>query len=228
VTCDNRHGAAFARQFNPRAFVVPDPPQVEMFDKCRTESQERRGELVIGWIGSPSTLCNLYRIWEPLEQLFAKYPGLHLRLVGTGHDRWLLPRFEKVRWSATPHYTRSEMVREVLGMDIGLYPLFDVEDSLARGILKATVYMSGGVAVVASAVGQSRELICDGVNGMLAVTPGDWFAKLEQLILDRGLRRAIADRGLATVRREYSLARCFESLADALSATQFGIVAGEQ
>src|SRR5262245_64064515 len=137
VTCDNSHGAAFARQYNQNSFVVPDPPQVELFDQYRSRVSGRTGPVVIGWIGSPSTLCNLFAIWEPLERLFATHSDLHLRLVGVGHDRRLLPRFERIRWSATPHYTREEMVAEVLGMDIGLYPLFDVEDSLARGILKA-------------------------------------------------------------------------------------------
>ena len=219
VTCENSHGAEYARKQNPKSFVVPDPPQVELFDQYRSRTQKRHSGLVLGWLGSPSTVCNLYAIWEPLERLFAEHENLHLRLVGVGHDRRLLPRFEKVRWSATPHYTRQEMITEVLAMDIGLYPLFDVEDSLARGVLKATIYMSGGVAAVCSEVGQCRELVSDGVNGMLARSRDEWLRKLERLVVDAELRRAIAQRGLETARREHSLQRCFDSLSRALCPT---------
>lgn len=216
VTCDNVHGVEYARRHNRNSFVVPDPPQIELFDRYRSQRPARDGGLVLGWLGSPSTVFSLYAIWEPLERLFGRHADLHLRLVGVGHDPRLLPRFEKVRWSTVPHYTRHEMVAEVLAMDIGLYPMFDVEDSLARGILKATVYMSGGVAVVCSGVGQCRDLISDGVNGMLANSADEWFQKLERLVVDPELRRAIGARGLETARREYSLPCCFESLSRVL------------
>jgi len=217
VTCDSPHGAAFARQYNDRSFVVPDPSQVELFDRQRAQPRSHRGGIVLGWIGSPSSVCNLYAIWEPLERLFAKHDDLHLRLVGVGYDRTLLPRFERVRWSQLPYYSRDQMISEVLGMDIGLYPLFDVEESLARGILKATIYMSGGVAVVCSNVGQCRELVADGVNGMLAGSGEEWLAKLERLVADGDLRRSVAQRGLDTVRQEYNLERCFGRLLQALT-----------
>ena len=56
--------------------------------------------------------------------------------LGTGHDPARLPPFEAVRVTTLPFYSQEEMIREILRMDIGLFPLFDVEDSRARGILK--------------------------------------------------------------------------------------------
>ncbi len=41
-----------------------------------------------------------------------------------------------MRVTTLPFYSQEEMIREILRMDIGLFPLFDVEDSRARGILK--------------------------------------------------------------------------------------------
>ena len=46
--------------------------------------------------------------------------------------RMRLPLFENVRYSVLPEYSQQEMVREVLKMDIGLFPLFHVEDSFTR------------------------------------------------------------------------------------------------
>ena len=220
VTCDNPHGLTFARSLNQNVFLVPDPAQVEMIDQYRASASKSNSPLVLGWIGGYSTLFNLFPIWEALEIVFSYHEDIVLRLVGTGHNPLLLPRFEQVRFSTISHYSRSDMAREVLGMDIGLFPLFDVQDSLARGILKSAIYMSGEAAVIASPRGQVLELIQDGVNGMLANSTQEWVDKLERLISDHELRRRIAAAGLETVRRDYSLEKSFEALLSALNMSQ--------
>jgi glycosyltransferase involved in cell wall biosynthesis len=115
-----------------------------------------------------------------------------------------------------PFYDTQQMIDEILNMDIGLFPLFDVEDSRIRGFLKALVYMSGETAVVASPRGQIPELIQDGINGMLADSSSEWVEKLDLLINDAVLRKRIAAGGLETARRDFSLEKSFEGLLDAL------------
>jgi glycosyltransferase involved in cell wall biosynthesis len=220
VTCDNPFGLAFARSFNQEVFLVPDPAQFELFDQHRDNVPKSNLPLVLGWIGGPSTLFNLFSIWEALEIVFSRHKQITLRLVGTGYKPSLLPPFEKVRFSAVPHYSQTDMVREVLGMDIGLFPMFDVEDSLTRGILKATIYMSGEAAVIASPRGQVPDLIRDGVNGMLANSRQEWIDKIELLISDHELRRQIATAGLETVRRDFSLEKTFAALLGALGISR--------
>lgn len=216
VTCDNPYGLDFARSFNKKAFLVADPAQVELFDQFRDRGLNINNPLVIGWIGGPSSLFNLFSIWEALEIVFSRHKNLILRLVGTGYDSLLLPRFEKVQFSCLPYYSQLDMVHEVLQMDIGLFPLFDVEDSLARGILKGAIYMSGEVAVIASPRGQVCAIIQDGVNGMLANSTEEWVTKLEQLITDSELRQRIAAAGLETVRRNFTIDKTFQELMKAL------------
>lgn len=217
VTCDNPAGLQFARRHNASVFLVPDPAQVELFDEQRSPDARSRSRPVLGWIGSPATLFNLYAIWEPLEALFAKYSDLTLRLVGVGRDRRLLPRFENVRYTTRPFYSSQEMIQEILQMDIGLFPMFDVEDSRARGILKATLYMSGGACVVASPVGQMSELITDGVNGLLAHDGRRWLEQLSRVVEDATYRHRLAAAGLATVRERFTIRQCYEQLLHALS-----------
>jgi glycosyltransferase involved in cell wall biosynthesis len=221
VTTDNALTAAYVRQYNPNCLVVPDCPQVEWFDRRRAELSGRRAqraEIVLGWVGTPGTLHNLYVVWEALERLFTRYPQLHLRLVGTGThlSRWRLPPFERVRFSQRPAYDQAGMIEEVFGMHIGLFPLQDTEASRVRGVLKATVYMSGEAAVVASPVGQSAELIQEGVNGLLAGTTQEWERQVERLILQPELRHQLARAGLETVRQGFTVQRSFERLASML------------
>lgn len=218
VTWGYKYDLEFARQFNSAVFHWPAASQVELFDAQRRMSKPSRnnGQIVLGWVGSVGTAFSLYVIWEALERLFRKHSNLHLRLLGVGHDPWMLPHFECVSYSVLPYYTPSQMIDEVLKMDIGLFPLFDVEDSRVRGFLKALVYMSGEAAVVASPRGQVVDLIRDGVDGMLANSTAEWIDKLELLITDHALRKRIAVAGLETARRDFSLEKSFECLLRAL------------
>lgn len=220
VTCDNPYGLAYARKYNPHTYLVPDPPQVELYDQRRDAVNRDPSKLVLGWVGNRDTAFNLFAIWEPLERLFERFDHITLRLLGVGHDPRVLPRFEKVRYSIIPYYTREQLIDEVLAMDIGLFPLFNVEDSLTRGILKPTVYMSGGACVVTRPIGQNCDLISDGVNGVFASTPDEWFDRLSWLIEDRASLRRIGEAGLQTVHDQFTVERCFNRLMAALSGRE--------
>ena len=217
VTTDNEITAGYVRRVNPNCVVIPDAPALHAFDARRSElSQKPRDRVVLGWLGSPATAYNLYVVWEALEELFKRHQHLHLRLVGTGNDPRLLPEFENVRFSCVPFYDQAKMVEEVFGMHIGLFPLQDVERCRMRGVFKATNYMSGEAAVVASPVGQCADFIRNGVNGMLAATKEDWIEKLDRLIVDEGLRRGLAENGLASVRANFRVEQSFEKLKEVL------------
>jgi len=219
LTTDNEIVAAHLRAFNANCTVVPDAPALHEYDRRRTGLNKKPdGQIVLGWLGSPSTAFNLYVVWEALEELFARHANLHLRLVGTGTNPQLIPTFAKVRVSCRPHYNQAEMIEEVFGMHIGLFPLQDVEICRARGVLKAANYMCGEAVVVTSPVGQCVDVICDGVNGMIANSRKEWIEKLELLIGDAGLRRRLAENGLQTVRSQFRLDQSFAKLKSVLLA----------
>ena len=219
VTTDNERTAEYVRQYNPNCTVIPESSQVELFDRQRGSIKNPSDQKIItvGWIGTPHTIFNIFLIWEALERLFSRHDNLHLRMVGTGWNG-NLPAFEKVKYSCRPQYDQAGMIEEVLAMDIGLFPQFDVEANRVRGVLKAEVYMAGEAVVVSSPVGQSAELIQDGVNGMLAASTGEWVEKLEMLITNPDLRRRLSQSGLELVRREFTIAQSFEKLVSVLTA----------
>lgn len=214
VVCENEYTATFARRYNGAVHILPNAPQLDVFDAWRDRIHKDPDRVVLGWVGTRDMVASLYAIWEPLEELFSRHSRLHLRIVGGAAQR--LPLFEKVRHSLLPSYDQEQMVREVLAMDIGLFPLFRVEDSLTRGSSKARIYMSGGAVAACQDFGHSRSLIEDRVNGVLAGTHEEWFEKLDWLIRNPEERNRIARRGLETVRENFSTARCFERLTDVL------------
>ena len=215
VICENAYVAGYARRLNPNVAVVPDSPQVELYDRRRAQITRARDRVVFGWLGSPENAGSLFHIFEPLEALARRVPNCHLRVVGA--DRHLLPRFERVSFSCLPRYGQDEMIRETLAFDVGLFPMYHVEDGLTRGNLKAMIYMSAGAAALCEDFGANRTLIQDGVNGMLAGTPDEWTQKLERLATDRSSRERIAQRGLDTIREQFSAEATFAQLESAFT-----------
>jgi len=224
VICENRYTAEFAGRHHPHVSIVPNAPQLEAFDRQRDKPRAKRRETVLGWVGSHDTAGALYRIWEPLERLFAGHSDLHLRVLGALPER--LPAFEKVRASVVPRYDQQTMVREILEMDIGLCPLFHVEDALTRGSSKTRIYMCGEAAAAVERVGENESLVTHGVNGMLAETGEEWFESLSRLVQDPPFRRQLAGNALELMRREYSAERCFARLSAALDECQRRRAAG--
>jgi glycosyltransferase involved in cell wall biosynthesis len=222
VTTTNEFTAAHVRAHAIKAnvFVVPDCPQVEDFDRRRASIVRADAPIVVGWIGTPLTAPSLFRIWQPLERLAREQRGWTLRMVGTGAETLMVnvPRFEHVRWSALPWYGQEVMIDEVLAMHVGVFPLFEGDDALARGSLKALIYMSGGAASVSQRYGDNLDVITDGGNGLLADSDDEWFEKLRRLIVDPSLRASIAENGLRTVHRDYSREAVFRRLRAAIES----------
>lgn len=212
VTTDNEVTAAYLRQFHHRCAVVPDPPQVEWFDRRLEARVSARADerCVIGWVGSPGTTPNLRMVWDVLEEICERHPHVHVRLVGA--DARVLPTANRMRWSHRLRYTQADLVEEVRRMDIGLFPLEDDEAGRVRGVLKAAVYMAGGVCVVASPVGQVPSFLSDGETGWLASSPGDWRRVLDRLVCDPATRRRVAEAGRAHVGATLRVRDVFKTL----------------
>jgi glycosyltransferase involved in cell wall biosynthesis len=216
VICENGYTAEYVRRFNPKVFLIPDSPQLPIFDRWRKSIHRDPRQVVIGWIGTKETAYNLFRIFEPLESLFRRHSQLSLRIVGA--DRSVLPPFENVRFTCLPLYDQTVMVREALAFDIGVFPLFHSESAKARGVLKAMIYMSAGAAVCAERIGELPRLIADGGNGMLASSQDEWLTKLELLVTNRSERERLGARGLDTIRENFDASVVFDQLSNALDA----------
>ncbi|MCO8121411.1 glycosyltransferase family 4 protein [Stieleria sp. TO1_6] len=214
VICENEFTARYTRDLNDTVFVVPDAPQIEAFDRVRHSIQRDPTVCRIGWIGGKYTADALYRIFEPLETVFQSHDQIHLRLVGADPDR--LPRFENVRYSVVPSYDQQRMIQEALAMDIGVFPMFDVAESLYRGTLKSRVYMSAEAAVIGQRLGENCSLIDDGVTGLLAGSDQEWIDSLQRLIGDSVFRKRLASAGRQQMTASFSRQACYEQLRQSL------------
>lgn len=124
VFSDNEFVASYGRRYNSNVHVIPACTQVERFAEIRKNLAPRTDDdVVVGWVGTASTMTALDVVRDPLERLSLKYPKLSLRLLILGlSDMNALAGFKHARYSVLPNYDEDSMIREVLRMDIGIFP----------------------------------------------------------------------------------------------------------
>ena len=216
VICENEFTAVYTRDHNTSVFIVPDSPQIDVFDEHRQSVKRDPSVCTVGWVGGKYTADALYQIFEPLEAISAKHDKVELRLVGADPDR--LPRFERVRFSVQTSYDQARMVRETLAMDVGLFPMFEVAESLYRGTLKTRIYMAGEAAVIGQRLGENETLIKHGENGLLAGNYQEWYDALDRLITDVTYRKQIAAAGRETIEQNFTREESYRRLRESLLA----------
>ncbi|WP_297758791.1 glycosyltransferase family 4 protein [Thermosynechococcus sp.] len=161
--------------------------------------EARQGEVVIGWIGSPSTWNNDLKPIVPLLTAIAHDSKARLHVIGSHALPDLHPLVNIIPW------VEEEEVARIQAMDIGIMPLTDTPWARGKCGYKLIQYMACGLPVVASPIGVNCEIVEHGVNGFLASTPAEWQEALKTLIANPSLRVEMGLAGRRKVESQYSL-----------------------
>jgi len=167
-----------------RVHVVPNGVDLARF---RAVSSEQSRPFTVGFVGSLRPWHGLDTLADAFGLLRAKLPEARLRVIGDGPGRTALEQrlagLGALDASDFSGAIRQEEVPTALaGLDVALAPYPDLEDFYFSP-LKLYEYMAAGCAVIASEIGQVREVIEHEVDGIL-VPPGDaeaiarWLARL--------------------------------------------------
>ena len=210
TTVGNDYLAQYARLHSQAVRVIPTTIDVER--ACPPGPSAVRGRRVrIGWSGSPSTVRYLSDIAPVLRRVLAR-DDVEMQVVGascTSLPR--LPNLGCVPWS------EAEEIERVGAFDIGIMPMPDDPWTRGKCGFKALLYMSFGVATIASPVGVNREIIQDGESGLLASSGDEWHRALVRLIEDRELRSDLGAAGREVVVERYSGQRWAPEFFEVLS-----------
>ena len=170
------------------------------------------GEVIVGWIGSATTVEYLELIRPALEGAAKRHPGWRLRVVGAQWEGSGALAVECKSWRLEEEATDLE------SFDIGLMPITDDPWTRGKGGYKLLQYMAAGLPVVSSPVGVNAEIVGHGITGLWARTTGEWEEGLISLLGDGGLRRAMGEAGRKVVEERYSLRAQQPRLLDLLAA----------
>lgn len=197
VICGNHRLAAYARRFNPNVTVIPTVIDLDRYQPRMTYSFA--GKAVVGWIGTPITARYLDAFAPVLRAAARKAPFI-LGAVGVRPDyRMEGVETEAVAWS---EHSEADVIRS---FDVGIMPVVDEPFAHGKSGLKLIQYMGAGVPALGSAIGANREIIADGLNGLLAESQQEFEDKLVALLGDVALREQLGKAGRDTVASRYSV-----------------------
>jgi len=204
VVAGNRELETYAAQFNRDVTLIPTVVDHER-TKPRPEIEANFADrpLVLGWMGTHSTRPYIEGLLPVLRELDDRLkasggPKIVVRVIGAGrplHDAQLA--IENREWRL------KDELEELRNFDIGLYPLPDDDWARGKSGFKAVQNMAVAVPTVASPVGATADILTPGVTGFLPRTNQEWIDRLEQLALDRNLRREMGRAGRRQVEDWY-------------------------
>ena len=209
VVAGNEYLADWLSDFAKRVTVVPSLVET---NAVPVRAHRASDELILGWIGSPTTSPYLRPLGRPLARLAEEVSEFRVRLLTVGGTAPEIPGIatESRPWSA-------EAERQALAeMDIGLMPSPDNEWTRGKCAYKAIQYMASGIPVVADDVGITARVVGDGEAG--AIVRGDlqWADAILELGRDSLLRQRLGSTGRERAERDYSVSRWAPTLASIL------------
>jgi len=193
--CGNDYLQNWAKNHCSNTYVVPTVVDTTKYIHLKKKISK---QIVIGWIGSPSTWNYVQKIKKPLNQIL-KTHNVTTLVVGSGNQNTPDNLFKFVDWSL-----ESE-ISLIQSMDIGIMPLTEDLWSQGKCGYKLIQYMACGLPVIASPVGVNKKLVKNGVNGFLANSEEEWIEFLDLLIRDPELRSKMGAEGRKIVEKFYSL-----------------------
>ena len=218
VIIGNNYLADYAKKYNKNVFVIPTSIDLDRIEKLKKNYSIKDKKVIIGWIGSESTLKYLKEVKKLLEKLSKKY-SLELWIIGPENSLDGLRFFKNINIKVIPWKLETEW-KELSKIDIGIMPLLDDPWTRGKCGLKALQYMALGIPAIASNVGANKEIIQNGKNGFLASNEKEWIYYLEKLIKNPKLREKLGKAGRKTVEKDYSLEKNARKLAKIIKSLE--------
>jgi glycosyltransferase involved in cell wall biosynthesis len=154
--------------------------------------------ITVGWIGSRSTLKYLI----DLEELVLGAPDEKNVIFKIVADKTLSTDARNVVFEK---WTADNEKSLLLSFDIGVMPLRDDVWSRGKCGLKLIQYMACGLPSITHPLGAAKEIMTDGVNGMLKSDMDDWRGAIEDLSRDVIIRTRMGRAARDVVEERYSL-----------------------
>lgn len=177
------------RKVNPNVAVLPNLVDFSAYPVCELVKKEIR----IGWQGGSSHYEDLWIIVEPMRQILEKYPNVKFIYWGDMRMAGVFKKFpqDRVEFHPWVSYVAYPYKLATVNLDIGLCPLSDNVFNRNKSAIKYFEYSVVGASTIATDIPPYSMAITSGRDGIL-VNNEDWFMAIENLVLDKSRRIALA------------------------------------
>jgi glycosyltransferase involved in cell wall biosynthesis len=162
-------------------------------------------DLVVGWMGNPSTSPALEKFAAVLNNL----KDVPVRIIGAANDYAPISHGSYIPWSL-----ESE-VKELQQISVGLMPLEGTEWNKGKCALKALLYMSCGIPCIASPCGPINDIIDHRKNGLF-VEDDQALIEAISFLQDKPMREALGKAARKKVVDEFSISTWLPEMARSL------------
>jgi len=181
---------------NKSSIFISDAIDLKRYSPNNPYSNENI--VVIGWTGTFSSMMYLDLLRNTFLEL-NKRTKFKLRVIGNFNYQLPGINLEVINW------TKANEIKDLQGIDIGIYPLTLDNWVLGKSGLKALQYMALGLPTVATDVGTNPSIISHMKNGWLVRTQDEWVEALETLINNPDLRAKIGTEARRRIIENYSI-----------------------
>ena len=199
VFAGNEYLASYARAINSNVVVMPTTIDTEEYTPNRIE-KEGQDKIVIGWIGSITTIKHFEYALGFLKILKEKYGSrIEFKVVGDPTYTNQSLGIQGIEWS------KEKEVELLNEFDIGIMPLPNDEWANGKCACKGLQYMALEIPTVMSPVGVNSSIIQQGENGFLASDDSEWVEVISSLIESPQLRKKVGGNARQTVIEKFSV-----------------------
>ena len=207
-------------RYNDNVVYMPTAVDTVFFRPGPEKKKDK--SLVLSWLGTmhrKDNVENIEFLIECFQRVNAAYPQIRLEIVGAGifyeqaHD--LVLRCGNDSVLLKPWIDPENIPQYLQKIDIGIMPLIqDTKFNRAKSPTRLFEYMAMAKPVVASCIGEAKEIIDNGVNGILAGTRQEFAEGLKALIESESMRKTLGENARKTVEEKFSLKKVADELVN--------------
>jgi len=174
------------------------PPTIFNIIKKENLIFKNKEIITLGWTGTFSSITYLSIVENVISDLSLKYK---VKLLIISNSKYENKNFEtiNIQWN------KKNELKDLLKIDIGLYPVIDEHWAVGKSGLKALQYMALGIPTIASNVGSNKLIIKNDFDGFLVNNNYEsWYRAMEILINDLEKRKTFGLNAQKKISEFYS------------------------
>lgn len=153
-----------------------------------------------------------------IDRIMKEYPNVYVKFVGAFipkyRDRWGQRYLNDFGHEDIYKWIGDFFPKFMDEADILVAPLLDDRYNRCKSDIKRSEVATAKIPFVGQGIRQYKEVIEDGVDGMVCETEDDWYEKIKQLIDNPKLRKSMGEKAYKKIKKDRDIKNYIKDYAD--------------